>query len=203
MDKRFKDMTIAEYQEVLGSKAPVPGGGGASAVAASLGACLGSMVASLTIGKKKYADVEEEMKELLGRAEALTEDFNALADEDAESFLPLAEAYRRPEDTENMEKCLREASRVPLEIMRKCCEGIDLMEEFAHKGSRLAVSDAGAGAAVLKGALKAASLNVYINAKSMKDREYAEEIAGLSDSMIEEYSEKADRVFGYVYGELK
>ncbi len=203
MDRKFAEYDIKGYQEALASEAPVPGGGGASAIAASLGACLGGMVASLTIGRKKYAEVEEEMKELFRRTRELADEFNSLADEDGESFRPLAEAYKRPQDKENMEKCLREASRVPLLIMEKCCEGIELMEELAARGSRLALSDAGAGATLLEGALKAASLNVYINARSMEDRGYAEEITSRAEGMTAAFSAKADSVFEEIKGELR
>ena len=98
---------------------------------------------------------------------------------------------------------LKDACSVPMEIMEKCCEALDLIKEFAAKGSKLAISDAGVGAAFCKAALKGASLNVYINTKSMADREYAEELNRKADAMLEKYTKIADETFDSVLGRLK
>ena len=90
-----------------------------------------------------------------------------------------------------------------MEIMEKCCEAIEIIVEFAAKGSTLAISDAGVGAAFCKAALQGASLNVYINTKSMKNREYAEELNAKCDAMLEKYTKIADEVFESVLGRLK
>ena len=180
----FSTSTCTEFVEVLASKAPVPGGGGASALVGAVGTALGNMVGSLTVGKKKYADVEDEMWELKAKCDQLQKDFLRLIERDAEVFEPLSKAYGMPRETEEekaekarvMEIVLKDACSVPMEIMEKCCEAIDLIVEFAAKGSKLAISDAGVGAAFCKAALQGASLNVYINTKSMADREYAEEL---------------------------
>ena len=180
----FSTVPCNEFVEVLGSKAPVPGGGGASALVGAVGTALGNMVGALTVGKKKYADVEEEMKELMAKATTLQDELLHLIERDAEVFEPLSKAYGMPRETEEekaekarvMEIVLKDACSVPMEIMEKCCEAIDLIVEFAAKGSALAISDAGVGAAFCKAALQGASLNVYINTKSMKNREYAEEL---------------------------
>ena len=179
----FSTSTCTEFVEVLASKAPVPGGGGASALVGAVGTALGNMVGSLTVGKKKYADVEEEMWELKGKCDQLQKDFLRLIERDAEVFEPLSKAYGMPKETEEekaekarvMAIVLKDACSVPMEIMEKCCEALDLIKEFAAKGSKLAISDAGVAATFCKAALKGASLNVYINTKSMADREYAEE----------------------------
>ena len=168
----FSTSTCTEFVEVLASKAPVPGGGGASALVGAVGTALGNMVGSLTVGKKKYADVEEEMWELKGKCDQLQKD-------------------------------LKDACSVPMEIMEKCCEALDLIKEFAAKGSKLAISDAGVAATFCKAALKGASLNVYINTKSMADREYAEELNAKADAMLEKYCKLADETFDSVLGRLK
>ncbi len=150
----------------------------------AVGTALGNMVGSLTVGKKKYADVEDEMWELKAKCDQLQKDFLRLIERDAEVFEPLSKAYGMPRETEEekaekarvMEIVLKDACSVPMEIMEKCCEAIDLIVEFAAKGSKLAISDAGVGAAFCKAALQGASLNVYINTKSMANREYAEEL---------------------------
>ena len=102
-----------------------------------------------------------------------------------------------------MEIVLKDACSVPMEIMEKCCEAIELIVEFGAKGSKLAISDAGVGAAFCKAALKGASLNVYINTKSMADREYAEELNRKADAMLEKYTKIADETFDSVLGRLK
>ena len=180
----FSTVPCDEFVTVLASKAPVPGGGGASALVGAVGTALGNMVGSLTVGKKKYAAVEEEMQELKAKADVLQKELLHLVERDAEVFEPLSKAYGMPKETEEekaekarvMEAALKEACSVPVEIMEKCCEAIDLLVEFAAKGSVLAISDAGVGAAFCKAALEGASLNVYINTKSMADREYAESL---------------------------
>ena len=207
----FSTVACYEFVEVLASKAPVPGGGGASALVGAVGTALGNMVGSLTVGKKKYADVEEEMWELKGKADALQKELLALIERDAEVFEPLSKAYGMPRETEEekaekarvMEIVLKDACSVPMEIMEKCCEALDLIKEFAARGSALAISDAGVGAVFCKAALQGASLNVYINTKSMKNREYAEELNTKADAMLEKYTKLADEVFESVLGRLK
>ena len=207
----FSTVQCNEFVEVLASKAPVPGGGGASALVGAVGTALGNMVGSLTVGKKKYADVEEEMWELKGKADALQKELLTLIERDAEVFEPLSKAYGMPRATEEekaekarvMEIVLKDACSVPMEIMEKCCEALDLIVEFAAKGSALAISDAGVGAAFCKAALQGASLNVYINTKSMANREYAEELNQKADAMLEKYTKLADEVFESVLSRLK
>ena len=202
----FSDKSCSEFVEVLASKAPVPGGGGASAMVGALATALGNMVGSLTVGKKKYAAVEEEMRALKDRCDRLQKDFLHLVERDAEVFEPLARAYSMPKNTEEekaekarvMEIVLRDACSVPMEIMEKCCEAIDIIAVFAEKGSVIAISDAGVGAAFAKAALKGASLNVYINTKSMADRALAAELNAKCDRMLEEYTGKADAIFDSV-----
>ncbi len=207
----FSTVPCNEFVEVLASKAPVPGGGGASALVGAIGTALGQMVGSLTEGKKKYADVEAEMYELKTKCDKLQADLLTLIERDAEVFEPLSKAYGMPRETEEekaekarvMEIVLKDACSVPMEIMEKCCEAIDIIAEFAAKGSALAISDAGVGAAFCKAALEGASLNVYINTKSMKNREYAEELNKKADAMLAEYPKKAEEIFNSVLGRLK
>ena len=207
----FSTVPCNEFVEVLASKAPVPGGGGASALVGAIGTALGNMVGSLTVGKKKYADVEEEMYALKAKCDTLQKELLALVEKDAEVFEPLSKAYGMPRNTEEekaekarvMEIVLKDACSVPMEIMEKCCEAIELIQEFAAKGSTLAISDAGVGAAFCKAALEGASLNVYINTKSMKNREYAEELNAKADAMLAKYPMMAEEIFESVLGRLK
>lgn len=206
----FSTVQCDEFVTVLASKAPVPGGGGASALVGAVGTALGNMVGSLTVGKKKYADVEAEMWELKAKCDKLQAELLHLIERDAEVFEPLSKAYGMPRETEEekaekarvMEIVLKEACSVPMEIMEKCCEAIDVIVEFAAKGSALAISDAGVGVIFCKAALQGASLNVFINTKSMKNREYAEELNAKAEAMLAKYTVLADEVFAQVRGRL-
>ncbi|MCD8217844.1 MAG: cyclodeaminase/cyclohydrolase family protein [Clostridiales bacterium] len=200
------DMTeksCKEFVEVLASKSPVPGGGGAAALAGALGTALGEMVGSLTVGKKKYADVQEDVLRLKEEAQKLEQEFLHLVERDAEVFEPLSKAYGLPKDTgeqkahkaQVMEAALKEACTVPMQIMECCCKAIDLVREMETIGTAIAISDAGCAAAYLRAALTSASLNVYINTKSMKDRDYAGKQDQYAAKMLEEYVPICDEVF--------
>ena len=203
----FVDKTITEFMNELASNAPVPGGGGASALIGAVGVSLGDMVGELTTGKKKYADVEEDIQRLMRDAKEIKDEFLRLIDADAEAFAPLARAYGIPKDEpgrdEIMEEALKNGAAVPMDIMRTCGRALDIIEEFAEKGSRLAVSDAGCAAASCKAAMQAASLNVFINTKSMKDRAHAETLNAEADQLLAKYTVLADRIFDSVAGSLR
>jgi len=206
----FAKLSCEEFISVLSGKDPVPGGGGASALVGAIGTALGNMVGSLTVGKKKYASMEKDIIELKEKADRIQAELIGLVDRDAEVFEPLSKAYSLPKSTEEekaekqrvMEAALREASLVPLEIMKKCCEAIELQKEFAEKGNALAVSDAGVGVALCKAALLGASLNVFINTKAMTDRAYAEEINTRAKAMLENYTKLADEIYSSVLSRL-
>ena len=207
----IESMRIQEFLDVLSSKEPVPGGGGASALAGALGNALGQMVSNLTIGKKKYALVEDEIKELAERMKGIQGQFTQLADQDAKVFAPLAKCYSLPSDTEEekaykaevMEARLLDASLVPMEIMEKASEMLEIMDILADKGSRMAVSDVGVGVQFIRTALLGAVMNVYINTKSMKNREKAEEMNEKAERLIKEGTEAADRIYQKVLEQLR
>jgi len=204
---KFINKPCDEFVEVLSSKAAVPGGGGASALVGAVGIALGAMVGNLTVGKKKYADVEAVIIELLDKAAALQAELLRLVDEDAVVFEPLSKAYGIPKDDPTreqvMEDALKLACTVPMDIMRLCARAIELHEDFARKGSVLALSDAGVGAIFCKSALLGASLNVYINTQSMIDRSYAGSIEAEADAIIGKYTVMADDVFNSVTGRIR
>ncbi len=201
------DKTITEFMNELASNAPVPGGGGAAALVGAVGIALGDMVGELTTGKKKYADVEEDIQALMAEAKSLQSEFLRLIDADAEAFAPLAKAYGIPKDEpgrdEIMEEALKAGASVPMDIMRTCGKALDVIKEFADKGSRLAISDAGCAAACCRAAIRAASLNVFINTKAMKDREYAESLNAEADMLLEKYNKLADQIFASVEERLR
>ncbi|MDO5407542.1 MAG: cyclodeaminase/cyclohydrolase family protein [Eubacteriales bacterium] len=202
---------LGDWVDALASKAPVPGGGGASALGGALAAALGQMVANLTVGKKRYANVQDEMHQSLFALNILQMELMALADKDAEVFAPLAAAYGMPTDTEEqraekeqvMEVRLLDASIVPLKIMERASAVLDVVELLAQKGSRMAVSDAGVAAQFARAALTGAVMNVYINTKSMKNREKAEELNEKANRLLTEGMEQADRIYDGVLEKLR
>lgn len=200
------EKNIDKLLEALASSAPTPGGGGAAALCGALGIALGNMVGSLTLGKKKYADVQEDIAELNAKAEALRAGFVALVDADAEAFAPLSRAYSIPKDDpardEIMEPALLKAAEEPLEIMRKCAEALDLISEYATKGSALAISDAGCAAALCGAAMEAAALNVKINTKSMKNRAVADNINAEMNELLQKYFVLSQEIYNDVSGRL-
>lgn len=195
--------SVMSFSCKLASKTSVPGGGGASALAAAVGTALGSMVGEFTIGKKKYADVEDDIKMLMKKADDIRFALLKCIDDDAVAFEPLSKAYSIPKDEpgrdEIMEKCLKDAAAVPLKILELACEAIDLQREFADKGSVIMISDAATGVALLEGAIKGAAVNVKINTKSMKDRAYATEIDDKVDTLVKAYSDKARQIYQDVW----
>ncbi len=206
-----KEQTVEQYLEVLSSKQPVPGGGGASALAGALGSALGLMVGNLTVGKKKYAEVEGEIKEYMEQLTQLRTDFLRLADEDAMVFAPLAAAYGLPTETEEqraykdavMEENLQRASLVPLSVMEATLKTIAVLEELEQKGSVMAVSDVGVAVQCARAALAGAVMNVYINTKSMKDRDRADDFNEEAYHMLTSGIARADEIYEKVLKRLQ
>lgn len=201
-----KECVFEEFVKELSSKSPIPGGGGASALAGVIGSALGQMVANLTVGKKKYASVESEILECQKEMEHLLEEFFRLADQDEEVFKPLAVAYRLPSQTEEekahkeqvLEECSYEASLVPLEVMKCALAMLDIMEVLAEKGSRMAISDVGVGVQFIRTALSGAAMNVFINTASMKDRERAAGMNQKAQDMLKSGMDQADAIYDKV-----
>ena len=199
-------MDMKDFLNVLASKEPVPGGGGACGYVAAVGMALGNMVLSLTTGKKKYAEYQEEIEELIVKAGDITNRLYECMDKDAKAFKPLSEAYGLPKDTEEqlehrnkvMENALLIASEAPLSMMELIVEAIKLIDRISVIGSRIAISDAGVGITMCEAAMKGASLNVFFNTKLMKDRELAEDMNFKADKMLAEAAQIEEETFGRV-----
>jgi len=207
----MSDYSVHDFLAVLSSGEPVPGGGGASAAVGAMSVALGMMVSNLTIGRKKYADVEEDIKKLLARGQVLLDELTALMDKDAEAFEPLSRAYGLPRTTDEekaerdkiMEEALYNASVVPMEIMEKALAVMDILEELSRKGSKIAMSDVGVGVLFARSAVEGASLNVFINTKMMKNRDRAEAMNKKADDIIARSSKIEEAVYGSVLNQIK
>lgn len=205
------EQKTTEFLEVLSSAAPVPGGGGASAAVGAFASALGMMVANLTVGKKRYADVEEEIIAIREHLLSLREDLVNLTDKDAEAFEPLSKAYSLPKETEEqkaekervMEVVLYEASIVPLQIMEKVFEAMKDLEILGKKGSKIAISDVGVAVLFARAAVEGASLNIFINTRLMKNREKAEELNSKADQKIEESKKLQERIYQGVLDKIR
>ena len=195
----------------LASKAPTPGGGGASAYCGALAAALSSMVGNLTVGKKTYVAVEGQVQEILVQLDKLRNELVACIDKDAQAFKPLARAYGLPTSTPEerahkhdvMQAALIGATEVPLEIMQACAQVITTSKFLAYNGSRLALSDVGVAMLFAKAALKGAALNVYVNASLISDTAQAQAYTAHADALIEEHGALADELYEYVVKEIR
>lgn len=177
-------LTVAEYADRLASDAPAPGGGSAAALVGALGAALGEMVANFTVGKEKYADVEEDVVEVLDRLTTLRGELLDLADRDAHAYSKVGEAYGMPSETEAdkqqraeaIQEALRAAADVPADVVRCCRDIVRELPVLVEKGNPNLVSDAGVAAKLATAAAECAWLNVEINISYMKDEAAIEEL---------------------------
>lgn len=205
------EKSCSQFLEVLASKAPVPGGGGAAAMGGAIGMALSNMVGNLTVGKKKFADVEDEVISLLEQGSQIIEDLKKLVDRDAEVFEPLSRAYGLPKDTPEeaahkekvMEDCSIEACSVPMEIMRKAYAGIKIHERMGQIGTKLAISDVGCGVIFLKAALISGQLNVMINLGAIKSKTFLDETNKEMEHLLKEGNRIADETLALVIEKIK
>jgi formiminotetrahydrofolate cyclodeaminase len=197
------ELSCRDFAAELAAKKPVPGGGGAAALAGALGTALNSMVVNYSLGKKKLLQFEEQHMDILSRAEELRIKMLDLVEKDAESFEPLSKAYIMPKETEQeqalkeetLQKCLKAACEAPLETLRLSYEGILLHEELIEICTKTIVSDVGVGIQCLKAAINSAYLNVLINLNSITDEEYVKENMESSKKLLQYGNKKADEVF--------
>lgn len=202
--------TVSAFLDELASPSPAPGGGSVAALSGALGAALTTMVCNLTIGKKKYVDVEGEMKKIKAEAEALRSKFTELIDQDTLAFNKVMEAYALPKDSD-AQKALRsaaitaatkEATLVPLEVMKHCIDAIALAQQVASSGNANSVSDAGVGALMLHAACEGAALNVKINLNGLTDSDFigwkADEVESLLKTSRMMLEETMDMVAGKI-----
>lgn len=195
----MKNKTLDEFTIETASKQPTPGGGGVSGLVGSLAASLAQMVTNLTIGKEKYIMYTSELETIKREAEILRINLLDSINKDAEAFLPLSKVYALPKDSEGyeekMEECLRKAAEPPYLILKYCARIVDLNERLAEIGSKLSVSDAGTSVMLAHGAMYGAFINIKVNTRLMKDKEYASKLNDEAVKILDEYSVKALNVY--------
>ena len=188
----LSEKPVVTFLDELASSAPAPGGGSAAALGAAIGAALVSMVANLTVGKKQYLDVQADIQRILGRSETLRHRCQDLLERDVAAYTQVSQVYKMPKDTdeqkaaraEAMQKALKNATAVPMELAQVCVEVLELCPEAAQKGNVNAVSDVGVGALMAEAALRAAALNVLINLGSIKDQAFVQQERAKLDALL-------------------
>lgn len=204
--EKLIEKSSKEFTSLLASASPAPGGGGAAALAAALGLALGEMVGSLTLGKSAYANGEADIRHAMDELRRLRQRALELVQDDGEGFLPLAEAYKLPKDepkrSEIIESATLKACQAPMEIVELGCEAMEHISVMAEKGSRQAISDAGCAATLIKAAIDAAALNVYINTKTMNDRASAAELNQRCMEAQVHYGAIAQQIYSVVMAKL-
>ncbi|MEG0250514.1 MAG: cyclodeaminase/cyclohydrolase family protein [Peptostreptococcus sp.] len=211
MKTKYIDMTMQNYANELASNKSMPGGGSAAAYALTLANSLASMVANFTTGKKKYLKYENDIQKILKRTDELSLEIISMVDEDAEAFLPLAAAYKMPKETDEqkilkdieMQKCLKVASMVPINTIRKCSQVLDIHEELSTKGSKMLISDVGVGVQMVKSAALSAKINVLINIKDIKDCEFVDNISKEMNKLLEDICQRCDKIYSEVLEDVR
>ncbi len=206
----IKEKSIQRFLDELASSAPTPGGGSGAAVMGAMGAALVSMVCNLTVGKKGYEAVEDNMKAVLKQAEALRDRMTDMIRADVEVFDRLMASYGMPKATddekatrsEEIQAALKEATDVPLNCARACAEAIELCRAAAEQGNLNVISDAGVAVVAADAALKSAALNVYINVGSIKDKAFAEERSTELDKILKNAAGQTDAIYELVKSKL-
>lgn len=198
--------TLQKYFDELSSNSPTPGGGNVAALCGALSSSLAAMVCNLTIGKKKYADVETEMISLRGKLESLQKKFFDLGEKDNSAFEKVMEAFKLPKETD-MEKDERAkaieqatigATEVPMDVIQTAKTLVPIMQTVINKGNRNSLSDAGVAAVLIGSAVKSAYLNVLINCSSLSNQTIAAELKKSADVLVEEITNSSDYLFNQV-----
>lgn len=200
------ELSCKDFTLELSSKKPVPGGGGAAALAGSLGVALNMMVANFSKGKKKFIQFEKNHEDIINKGEKLRVELLNLVEKDAINFEPLSKAYTMPSSTKEekiikekeMQKCLKDALSAPMETMELVVEGIKLHEELSDIASVNIISDIAVGVLLLKAALSSAYINVLINLNSINDYLYVDDIKKKLRILLIDGNEKADEIYDKV-----
>ncbi len=207
---KLTDKPVANFLDELASNAPAPGGGSVAALSGALGAALISMVCNLTLGKKAYADVQDDIQDLLTQSEALRQQLTDLLEEDVKAYTSYSQAAKMPRGTdeekaaraEAMQSALQVATDVPLSIAEAAVKVMDLCRPAAEKGTKWAVSDAGVAILMAEAALRSAALNVLINLGSLKDKDFAADRRARLESLLEGRGAMRDEIYDYVVSKL-
>lgn len=202
----LKDQSIQAFLDRLAGPSATPGGGSATAIMGAMGAALVSMVANLTLGKPRYQAVEEEMRALLARAEALRERLLNVIEDDVAAFDRVMAAYRLPKETEAdktrrqlaMQSALKAATETPMTCARLCAEVIELCRLAAERGNANLITDAGVGVLAAQAALKGCALNVTANLNALQDRDFAQKCQAELEQLLSAQNAKVEAILASI-----
>jgi len=196
------ELSVNDFCNELASQSPAPGGGSVAALSGALGAALAAMVCNLTIGKKKYADVEGEMMETLTSAADIQQKLMQLIDADTDAFNAVMSAFGMPKDTEEqkaarahaIQNATKRATETPMDVMRLSRDAMQLTGVVAVRGNQNSISDAGVSAIMLRSACEAAALNVRINLGGLNDTAFVQTTRNEVQSILDEVSDLESRI---------
>ena len=208
--QEIKDKPLQLFLDELAGKQATPGGGSTAALMGALAAALVSMVCNLTLGKSKYAAVQQQIQALLAESEALRIELTAMIKADVDVFNKVMASYALPKDSdeekaersEQIQIVLKEATQVPLTCAAACVKAIALSRTAAEIGNLGVISDAGVAAISAYAGLKSAALNVYVNAAALKDRVFAEARLADLEALLAGAELEADSVYSLVKSKL-
>jgi formiminotetrahydrofolate cyclodeaminase len=207
---KLTDKPVTNFLDELASNAPAPGGGSVAALSGALGAALISMVCNLTVGKKGYEKVQDDINDLLAQSEALRKELADLLEADVAAYTGYSVAAKMPRSTDEekaerahaMQAALKSATDVPLRIAEAAVKVMDLCMPAAEKGNKWAVSDAGVAVLMAEASLRSAALNVLINLGSLKDQEFVADRRAKLDGLLEGKGPMRDEIYDYVVDKL-
>lgn len=210
MTEKLYDIPMKTFLDGLSSSKPAPGGGSVAALTGALGAGLISMVGNLTIGKKKYADVQDEITALTEQSEKLRIELMNLIEADVMAYTKLNETMKMPRETDKekatrdkaMDTALKAATEVPMKIAETCVSVMNICRPAAEKGNSNAVSDVGVGILLAEAGLRSAALNVLINLGYIKDETFIRDNRKKLDSLLSGKSELRDEIYELVVSQL-
>jgi methenyltetrahydrofolate cyclohydrolase len=206
----IKDNRIEQFLDALASQSATPGGGSAAAIIGAMGAALVSMVCNLTIGKKKYAEVEGEMKDVLAKADTLRKQLIGMIEDDVKAFDAVMGAYGMPKETDAdkakrdsaIQAALKQATDVPMACARAARQVIDIAAIASDKGNLNVISDAGVGVLAGYAALRSAALNVFTNARMITDKTFAEAKLKELNQLLAGAEGATEKAYGVVKGKV-
>ena len=200
---KLAEMQVTEFVNLMASDAPAPGGGSAAALEGALGAALTAMVCALTVGKKKYADVQELAVESQKKAEDLKARFVDVMDRDTEAFNAVSAVFAMPKETDvekaarkaAMQEALKGCTKTPFEMMQLACETLELTRSLVGRLNASAASDLGCSALSLRAAIQGAWLNVLINISGIADEAFAAEYRENGEALLAKALPLADEIY--------
>ncbi len=209
--KELFSLSLKEVIDMSASSDPTPGGGSVSAICAAFAASMAAMVGNLTIGKKKYKDVEDKVTELRDEAVSLINEFEDLVYEDIGQFGKLMEVYKMPRSTDNekeereiaLQQALKGATETPMKVARACVRLLRIVSELAPIGNKMAISDAGVAVYLGEASLKAVLLNVDINIPNITDEEYVRNVMLERDKLISEGQSLKEKTLPIIIERIK